>query len=98
LTAAETRERKIAQHGELERTNGTEKNRSEARGKRKRCSIPACSKYVDGSARFVEHVHVLRESAFLIIKFKSEDMKENEQEFSNEGGNMGSWLRLRARR
>jgi hypothetical protein len=44
LIAVATRERKIAQHGELERIKGTEKNRSEARGKRKRCSIPACSK------------------------------------------------------
>jgi hypothetical protein len=44
LIAVATRERKIAQHGEIERRNGMEKNRSEARGKRKRCSIPACSK------------------------------------------------------
>jgi hypothetical protein len=44
LIAAATREREIGKHGELDRTQGKEKDRSEARGKRKRCSIPNCSK------------------------------------------------------
>jgi hypothetical protein len=44
LIAVATREREIAKHGELERIQGQEKDRSEARGKQKRCSIPNCSK------------------------------------------------------
>jgi hypothetical protein len=44
LIAVATREREIAKHGELEHIEGMEKDRSIARGKRKRCSISICSK------------------------------------------------------
>jgi hypothetical protein len=39
-----TRVRGVAKHGELEHVSGMVKNRSLARGKRKRCSISICSK------------------------------------------------------
>ena len=44
LIAVSAREREIAKHGELEQIEGKDKERSEARGKRKRCSISSCSK------------------------------------------------------
>jgi hypothetical protein len=44
LISVATRERCVATHGELELVSGIEKNKAEARGKRKRCSISICSK------------------------------------------------------
>ena len=44
LIAVARREREIAKHGELEQIEGKDKERSEACGKRKRCSISSCSK------------------------------------------------------
>jgi hypothetical protein len=44
LLASATRESEIAKHGELEHTQGKEKDCIEACGKRKQCSIPNCSK------------------------------------------------------
>ena len=44
LIAVASREREVAKHGELEQLLGIEKDHSEARGKRKRCSISTCAK------------------------------------------------------
>ena len=69
LIAVATREREIAKHGELEHIEGKDKERSEACGKRKQCSISSCSKKsIDGSARFVERRYATGEIAFLDIK------------------------------
>jgi hypothetical protein len=79
LIAVAAREREIAKHGELECIEGKEKDRFIARGKRKRCSIPTCSKKSRWQCTVCEAA--LCHGGDCVSHHQSkvrEDMKENE--------------------
>jgi hypothetical protein len=82
-SSSNKREREIAKHGELEHTQGKEKDRFTALGKRKRkrCSIPNCAKKSRWQCTVCEAALCRGGDHMSCHQSKvREDMKENEQE------------------